>query len=178
MRREKASTTSLAYDTSTTFRRGGQSGVTIPLLGMQNNQLVTIPCFASARVGSATTSLNAQTDPPNLQTIPTSGTERKVYFGAWLDFNQTTPQFPINPSPSDGPWGANRKSVQDLVRAQHQCLVAEIAFDPAPIPANATPATSDKLAQRNWPSWSRRTPEPSPRVGFRRRSRSARPPRN
>lgn len=144
-----ASTTSLAYDTTTTYRRGGQGGVTIPLLGILNNQLVTFPCFASSRVDSATTSLNAQTDPANVQTIPISGTERWVYFGAWLDFNQTTLQFPITPSPSDGPWAANRKSIQELIRAKHQCLAAEIAFDPAPIPANATPATSDKLAQRN-----------------------------
>lgn len=144
-----ASTTSLSYDTSTTYRRGGQSGVTIPLLGMQSNHLATIPCFASTRVASDTTSLNSQADPPNVRTIPISGTERKVYFGAWLDLNQTAPQFPINPSPPEGPWAANRKSVQELVRGQHQCLVAEIAFDPAPIPFNATPGTSDKLAQRN-----------------------------
>jgi hypothetical protein len=144
-----ASTTSLAYNTTTTYRRGGQGAVTIPLLGVINNQLVTIPCFASTRVDSATTSLNAQTDLPNVQTIPISGTERKVYFGAWLDFNQTAPQFPLAPTPSDGPWAANRKSIQEVVRAKHQCLVAEIAFDPAPIPSNATPATSDKLAQRN-----------------------------
>ena len=77
-----ASTTSLAYDLTTTYRRGEHGGVTIPLLGVLNNQLVTIPCFASARVDSATTSLNAQADPPNVQTIPISGTERKVYFGA------------------------------------------------------------------------------------------------
>jgi hypothetical protein len=144
-----ASTTSLAYDTATTYRRGGQSGVVIPLLGLQGSALVTIPCFASPRVDSATTSLNAQSDPPNVQTIAPSATERKVHFGAWLDFNQTAPQFPLNPSPADGPWAANRKSVQELVRAQHQCLVAEIAFDPAPIPGAATPGTSDKLAQRN-----------------------------
>lgn len=144
-----ASTTSLAYNTGTTYRRGGQGDVTIALLGVSNNQLVTIPCFASARVNSAATNLNEQTDPPNVQPIPISATERKVYFGAWLDFNQTAAQFPINPSPNDGPWATNRKSVQELVRAKHQCLVAEIAFDPAPIPVNTTPATSDKLAQRN-----------------------------
>lgn len=98
---------------------------------------------------SATTSLNGQSDVPNVQTVAASGTERRVYFGAWLDFNQTAPQFPINPSPADGPWSANRKSIQELVRGQHQCLVAEIAFDPAPIPVTVTPGTSDKLAQRN-----------------------------
>jgi hypothetical protein len=144
-----ASTTSLAYDTSTTYRRGGQGGVTVPLLGLQGNQLITIPCFAEARVDSATTGLNAQTDPANLKPIPVSAAERHVYFGALLDFNQTAPQFPLNPSPSDGPWASNRKTVQELVRGRHQCLVAEIAFDPAPIPGNATPGTSDKLAQRN-----------------------------
>jgi hypothetical protein len=144
-----ASTTSLAYDTATTYRRGGQGGVSVPLLGLQGNQLVTIPCFASARVDSATTALDLQTDPTNARPIGASGTELKVYFGAWLDFNQTAPQFPLNPAPDNGPWVADRKSVQDLVRGAHQCLVAEIAFDPAPIPANANPGTSDKLAQRN-----------------------------
>ncbi len=144
-----ASTTSLAFDLSSTYRRATQGGVTIPLLGLQSNQLVTIPCFASARVDSATTSLTAQTDAPNVRDIAASATERKEYFGAWLDFNQTTLQFPLNAMPADGPWAANRKSIQDLVRGQHQCLVAEIAFDPTAIPGGATPGTSDKLAQRN-----------------------------
>ena len=36
-----------------------------------------------------------------------------------------------------------------LVRNAHQCLVAEIAFDPDAIAGGATPSTSDKLAQRN-----------------------------
>src|SRR5205085_1576791 len=40
-------------------------------------------------------------------------------------------------------------SIQQLVRSQHQCLIAEVAFDPDTIPANADPSTSDKLAQRN-----------------------------
>ncbi len=84
-----------------------------------------------------------------LKTIPVSPTERHVYFGAWLDINQTAPQFPLNAAPPNGPWAANRKTVQELVRGQHQCLVAEIAFDPTPIPSNANPGTSDKLAQRN-----------------------------
>jgi hypothetical protein len=144
-----AATTSLAYDTSTTYRRGGQGSVVVPLLGLEGSQLVTIPCFAEARVDSAATALDFQTDPTNARPIGASGFERQVFFGAWLDFNQTAPQFPLNPAPANGPWAADRKSVQDLVRGAHQCLVAEIAFDPAPIPANANPGTSDKLAQRN-----------------------------
>jgi hypothetical protein len=39
--------------------------------------------------------------------------------------------------------------IQQLLRSQHQCLIAEIAFDPDVIPPNADPSTSDKLAQRN-----------------------------
>jgi len=36
-----------------------------------------------------------------------------------------------------------------LVRSEHQCLITEISFDPDPIPTNADPSNSDKLAQRN-----------------------------
>ena len=39
-----------------------------------------------------------------------------------------------------------------LVRGIHQCLVAEVRFQPGavdPIPNGATPASSDRLAQRN-----------------------------
>ena len=49
----------------------------------------------------------------------------------------------------NGPWKPGRKTVQELIRNAHQCLVAEIAFDPDPIQAGATPGGSDKLAQRN-----------------------------
>lgn len=35
----------------------------------------------------------------------------------------------------------------------HQCLVAEIAFDPIPIPVGKDPHNWDKLAQRNL-AWS------------------------
>lgn len=147
-----ASSTSLDYNSSTTYRRGGQGGVVIPLLGIQGGEVITIPCFASARVDSSTTNLNAQADTANVQTMPAnaSGNEVIRYFGCWLDFNQTQPQFPINPIPVDGPYvAATRKTIQELVRNRHQCLVSEIAFDLAPILAGATPSSSDKLAQRN-----------------------------
>src|SRR4029077_19692943 len=56
--------------------------------------------------------------------------------------------FPLNPS-SDGPFGGPLQSVLSLVRNAHQCLAAEIAFDPDVISAGSTPGNSDKLAQRN-----------------------------
>jgi hypothetical protein len=148
-----ASSTSLAYDQATTYRRVTQNSVVKPLLGIISGEVVTIPCFAAARIDSATTAMTQQTDPVNVLTIPPnpSGDVVVRYFGCWLDINQTQPQFPINPNPAqpDGPYPTNRKTIQELVRNQHQCLVAEIAFDPAPIPYAASPSISDKLAQRN-----------------------------
>ena len=80
--------------------------------------------------------------------IPT-GAERQTYFGCWLDINQLQPLFPIYPNPSNGPFPTDRKTIQELIRSQHQCIVAEIAFDLAPIANGNTPGQSDKLAQRN-----------------------------
>lgn len=148
-----ALTTSLDYNQATTYLRGGQAGLVIPLLGIQNGNLVAIPCFAEPRVDSATVNLNKQTDPANVQVKilhDATGAERLVYFGCWLDINQPSqPQFPVQPPTPYGPFPADRKTIQDLIRFQHQCLVAEIAFDPDPIPPGATPGSSDKLAQRN-----------------------------
>lgn len=148
-----ALTVSLAYDPATTYRTysdGVQYGQKIALLGTQNNNILTIPCFATARV-SPGSSMTTQTDAPNVQTIVhnTTGVEIDRYFGCWLDINQPgQAHFPLNPT-NDGPYGGSLKSILELVRNQHQCLVSEIAFDPEAIPAGATPGTSDKLAQRN-----------------------------
>lgn len=146
-----AATTSLEYNQATTYRRYEQAGRVIPLLGIKNNEVAVIPCFAAPRINSATASMTTQTDAANVQTIPPnpSGAEVVIYFGCWLDINQTQPQFPIQPSPTDGPYPANRKTIQELIRNEHQCLVSEIAFSPAPVQNGATPSTSDKLAQRN-----------------------------
>lgn len=146
-----ASSTSLEFNQSTTYRRDTNGGVTRPLLGIISNEVATIPCFAEPRVNSSTTALTEQTDAPNVQPIPANaaGTEIVRYFGCWLDFNQDTPQFPLTTTNHNGPWSSGRVSVKEHVRNEHQCLVAEIAFDSTPIPANASPSTSDKLAQRN-----------------------------
>jgi hypothetical protein len=143
--------TSLAYNQAITYRRGGQAGVTIPLLGISNGEVVAIPCFAEERIDSSTTNMNSQIDPSNVQTLPpnNNGDEVVRYFGCLLDINQTQSQFPIQPSPPDGPYTSSRKTIQELIRGKHQCIVSEIAFDAAPIPTGASPNSSDKLAQRN-----------------------------
>jgi hypothetical protein len=144
-------TTSVEYDQPTAYRRHATTTTAVPLPGLKNGRLTSIPCFGAPRVDSAAVSVTTQNDAPNLRTIPadSGGAEVARYFGCWLDFNQTQPQFPIYPSPPDGPWASGRISIYDHVRNEHQCLVAEIAFTPAPISNGVTPSTSDKLAQRS-----------------------------
>lgn len=139
------------------YRRTGAG--TIPLLGMNEffsgggNQIVSVPHFAERRVDTAVQSMTTQADDTNKRTLVHAGTtEAHTYFGCWLDFNQTEPQFPVNvPAGSNGPF-TDRVSILQLVRGIHQCLVAEIRFQPGaadPIANGATPASSDRLAQRN-----------------------------
>jgi hypothetical protein len=149
-----ALTVSLAYDPATTYRTfsdGVLNGQKIPLLGRVNNNILSIPCFAAPRVDSAAVSMTTQTDTANVRTLvhEPSGAEVESFFACILDVNQSAQAvFPLNPS-TDGPFGGSLQSVLSLVRNAHQCLVAEIAFDPDVIGAGSTPASSDKLAQRN-----------------------------
>jgi hypothetical protein len=94
--------------------------------------------------------MDTQTDPANVQVIPHdgNGNEVDVYFGCWLDINQPQNQYPLNPT-GDGPYSGGLKSILELVRNLHQCLLVEIAYDPVPIVGDPSPADSDKLAQRN-----------------------------
>src|SRR5205085_2418417 len=100
--------------------------------------------------------LNVQTDPLNVgplgSSIPAdgSGAEVQVYFGCWLDINQNVAVLPAFPASAAGPF-TPVQSIQQAIVNKHQCLVAEINIDPpAPQIANgASPAVSDKLAQRN-----------------------------
>jgi hypothetical protein len=152
----------LSYTTSATadmqnYRR--TSSGTTPLLGINRffsgaaNQIVSVPYFAQGRVDSASQSMTSQSDSANTRTLVHVGaTEAVEYFGCWLDFNQTEPQFPVSvPFGSDGPF-SGRVPILQLVRGIHQCLVAEVRFQPGavdPISNGATPASSDRLAQRN-----------------------------
>ncbi|MCP4581984.1 MAG: hypothetical protein GY839_10220 [candidate division Zixibacteria bacterium] len=146
-------TTSVEYNLATEYRRYQSGNRVVPLLGKKNNEVSSIPCFASPRINTATADMTTQTDAPNVQNIAkdTGGAEVSQYFGCWLDINQSQQthfpyQFPA--TDIDGPY-SNRMSVQDHIRNEHQCLVSEIAFLPAPAQNGTTPSKSDKLAQRN-----------------------------
>ncbi len=156
-----AQQTNAAFNTNTLYRLAANSaGQRIPLLGVQGDEIMTIPFFATPRINTTTASMATQTDAPNVRAISpdTIGGEVAAYFGCWLDINQpgdrVLPARLVGPTASnlpDGPFTGMGQllPIQQLVRSAHQCLIAEISFDPVAIPANADPSTSDKLAQRN-----------------------------
>ena len=130
--------TSLEFrpDTYTTRTVGGR---VLADLGQNATDVLSIPFFAGSR-----DTLDSVGDPKNVQTLApgAGGAEVHHYYGAWLDFNQTTPRY-VDPE------DAVLKSIQELIRGQHQCLVAEINYDQDPIAVGATPANNDNLSQRN-----------------------------
>jgi hypothetical protein len=81
----------------------------------------------------------------------TGAAESTAYFGCWLDFNQATPRFPLMPphNGGGGAFGGSLLSIQQLVRNDHCCLVAEIHYPLNPISNGATPGSHDNLSQRN-----------------------------
>jgi hypothetical protein len=85
---------------------------------------------------------------------PPGGGETDVFFGCLLDNNLTSapgylPSGPAGQINVNGPFTGALKNVPQLFTGAHQCLVAEIVNDEAPIISNSNPSTSDKLAQRN-----------------------------
>jgi Galactose oxidase, central domain len=156
-----AQQTSGAYDITTNYRSASSGGKVVPLLGVQGDEITTIPFFAAKRVDSASVSMRTQTDPVNVHATITHdslGGEVDTYFGCWLDINQPgEARFParllgsVPANLPDGPFQGTGPllPVQQLVRSAHQCLVAEISMDGLTIPAGADPSISDKLAQRN-----------------------------
>lgn len=159
------------YDQNTLFRSyppgaAGPTGYKVPLLGTTTaggDEIATVPFFATKRVNvnNPNVSMTSQpVDAPNLITsvAVSPKTVKYLYFGAWLDINQPDQKvFPsrlIGPSTAsfpDGPFtGAqNIVSILDLLRSQHQCLIAEISMDGINIPQGSTCANTEHLAQRN-----------------------------
>jgi hypothetical protein len=130
------------------YPRQGDGATAAPLLGMAGPEIASIPFFAEAREAD----MRAQVDATNRQTIAGAGApEVTAYFGCWLDFNQTTGRFPLMPphNGNAGAFGGTLLSIQELVRNDHCCLVAEIHFPLDPIPGGATPGSHDNLSQRN-----------------------------
>lgn len=140
----------LEFDTNASYRRFGNGANATPLLGIEGGEINNVPCFAQTR----TADMRDQQDPTNRKTlVAADATEVFTYFGCWLDVNQDVKLFPLSPN-SDGPFDDSDdpdglRSIQELMRGLHQCLVAEIHFLDDPIPLLATPGSSDNISQRN-----------------------------
>ena len=157
----QAQQTNATYDASTLYNSiANPSGDVVPLLGVEGDEIITIPFFASKRVDTSSVSMQMQTDTSNRKTIHPDplGAETDAYFGCWLDINMPSElRFPdrmVGGSPADIPAGpftgmGNLQSIQQLIRSTHQCLIAEISFAPDPVQPGSDPSNSDKLAQRN-----------------------------
>ena len=144
--------TALEFDTAASYRRHGNGSTATPLLGLRGGEINTVPCFAQARAAN----MEQQSDSTNRRTLNgAESTEVFGYFGCWLDVNQDVKRFPLRPQ-HNGPFtdtpdddDLRLRSITELMRGLHHCLVAEIHYELDPIPVNATPGSSDNLAQRN-----------------------------
>ena len=105
-----------------------------PNLGVSADTL-TIPFFAT---GNLTNNTDYGAGGANTRDIKlaTGHDETWAYFGCFLNVYDATNMIGGQP-------------VQAALIGTHHCLVAQIAFDDAPIILGASPAASDKLAQRN-----------------------------
>ena len=121
---------------------------------------MTLPFFALPRIDTATHAMDQQTDSHavggsvlgNVQHIDAhgDGSEVDTFFGCWLDINQ--PFVKVIPATKDsthpdGPFQSISNpplSIQQaLLKNLHQCLIAEVAFDPVAIPLGKDPSIWD-----------------------------------
>jgi hypothetical protein len=95
----------------------------------------TMPFFATGNAGAQS---DYQPGGPNIQTltIPQNRDDLWWYFGCFLNFYDPNNQ-------------VAGQQVQTWLPGTHHCLVAQIAYDDAPIPNGVSPASWDQLAQRN-----------------------------
>jgi hypothetical protein len=122
--------THLEYDDmtmSSVYARTTNTLDSVALMGRNGSEVISIPFFASPRSIDPV----MQMDLTNQVTLRGGGaTESIEYVGCYLDLNHNS-------------------AIMGLMRAVHQCLVAEI-FDPSSrIPLGSTPSNNDQLAQRN-----------------------------
>jgi hypothetical protein len=151
-----AQQTNAVYDPNTTYASRTNGTEKIPVLGVQNDQIITVPFFASPRINAGTASMATQTDDPNVQAVIAPdplGAEVHTFYGCWLDINQPgSPLFPsIVTGDAAGPFTSSGPllPIQSFAKSAHQCLIAEISYDPDPIAIGSDPSSTGKLAQRN-----------------------------
>lgn len=95
----------------------------------------TLPFFASGNLGANS---DYGTNGANTQSLEIAAGQDTVwaYFGCFLNLY-------------DSSYVIDGRQIQGWLAGSHHCLVAQIAYDGAPVSAGMTPEGSDKLAQRN-----------------------------
>jgi hypothetical protein len=122
------------YDTASTYPSTLDSAglPASPLVGIGHH---TLPFFATGNVGAnsdyGTGGVNVRTI-----TIPAGRDSMWAYFGCFINLYDQS-------NVIDG------QPVQAWLNGTHHCLVAQIAYDGAPVISGVSPERSDKLAQRN-----------------------------
>ena len=78
-----------SYDPTTTYKSFVSGSTTVPVLGVQGDEIITIPFFAAPRV-NASQALSSQPDPKNTHSIlpDALGGVVDTFYGCWLDINQ------------------------------------------------------------------------------------------
>jgi hypothetical protein len=122
------------FQESTTYK-SIDDGAGFPATPEVGTGHTTLPFFATGNLGANT---DYGAGGANTRDIEVATGDHSVwaYFGCFLNIYDSA-------NVIDG------KPVQAWLNGTHHCLVAQIAFDAAPIFAGATPEASDKLAQRN-----------------------------
>jgi hypothetical protein len=122
------------YDTASTYLSQLDSAgfPSSPLVGVGHH---TLPFFAT---GDITNNSDYTTGGVNVRTItiPNHHDSIWAYFGCFLNLYDQNNLIDGQP-------------VQAWLNGTHHCLVAQIAYDGAPVVSGASPENSDKLAQRN-----------------------------
>jgi len=122
------------YQTTSTFPSTNDTAglPASPLVGAGHT---TLPFFASGDLNANTDYGTNGANTRDIE-IPTGHDTVWAYFGCFLNIY-------------DGSYMIDGKTIQAWLNGTHHCLVAQVAFDGAPIFTGATPEASDKLAQRN-----------------------------
>jgi hypothetical protein len=116
-----------------------------PKVGAGNT---TFPLFATANFGSQTDYVSNGVNNQTL-VIPNHEDTLWAYYGCFINL--------YDPSNTFG----DNQQIQTFLPGSHHCLVAQIAFDGAPIPTGASPLSWSQLAQRNLQYTSSDNPGPA-----------------
>jgi hypothetical protein len=118
------------FDPNGTYLAGGSPESPLPGKGD-----TSLPFFASGNLDSQT---DYQKNGANIHdlVIPSGQDDLWWYYGCFLNFYDPNNKV------------ANQQ-VQTFLPGTHHCVVAQIAYDQAPIPTGASPLSWDQLAQRN-----------------------------